>query len=67
VVVCVGCFCLRDSLLGGDAMKYLMGFLFALIPALVVGAITYPFCGPFSLLLGWAVWGLGMDVCFNGR
>ena len=47
-------------------MKYLIGFLFALIPALIVGAILYPFAGPWALLIGWAVWGLGMDVCFNG-
>lgn len=47
-------------------MKYLAAFMFALIPALVAGAVTYPFAGPFALLIGWAVWGLGMDVCLNG-
>ena len=47
-------------------MKYLMAFMFALIPALIVGGIAYLLVGVPALLLGWAVWGLGMDVCLNG-
>jgi amino acid permease len=48
-------------------MKYLMAFFFALIPALVVGGGAYLLgAGPWAALFGWAVWGLGMDVCLNG-
>jgi hypothetical protein len=47
-------------------MKYLMAFLFALVPALIAGGIAYLIVGPFALLIGWAVWGLGMEVCLDG-
>lgn len=47
-------------------MRFFMAFLFAFIPALVVGASLYPFVGPFAILIGWAVWGMGMEICLYG-
>ena len=48
-------------------MKYLMAFLFALIPALIVAVPLAYFIGPFALLIGWAILGFGLEVCLSNH
>lgn len=47
-------------------MKYLMAFMFAAIPAVIAGGLLWFVVGPFALLFGWAIFGLGIEVCLNG-
>lgn len=47
-------------------MKFLMAFMFSIIPAAIVALSLYFVLGPFAILIGWAVFGLGMEVCLNG-
>lgn len=48
-------------------MKFFMAFMFSIIPALVIAVPMWFILGPFALLLGWAVFGFGMDVCLNSE
>ncbi|MES2942906.1 MAG: hypothetical protein V4772_08560 [Pseudomonadota bacterium] len=48
-------------------MKFFMAFLFSIIPAAIVAIPLAYFIGPFALMIGWAIWGLGMEVCLDGK
>lgn len=46
--------------------QFWAAMFYSMVPSVIVGAITYPFTGPFSLLIALGVLGLGLDVCLNG-